>query len=150
MKILIFKLGLVSFILTNINIYAQERYNYAEVWKGLDDYTRYVYLWGFVDGVSETYVTASLNWLRNEELYTNPELPKVKKVRERMFLVFDLEVVRDVITGLYKEPANSFISFSSMALLARDKLRGDDIEDLLREERKAANETYLLNKKLNK
>lgn len=52
------------------------------------------------------------------------------------------------MTELYKDPANSFISFSKMIFLSRDKLRGDNIEESLLLARKEAHENFLLNEEI--
>lgn len=144
-------LNLVLLLVFFLNIFslAQDRYNYADVWNKWDAYTRYVFLWGFQDGSNSTYIIAGDKWLKEGDWFKEPELPKVKAVREKTALFFDLEIIRDVITDLYKEPTNSFIPFSYIILLARDKLRGDDIEEALRDARKNAHENYLLLQKMN-
>ena len=49
MRIINLNLLLISFFILKPQIVAQDRYNYADVWNGWDNYTRYVYLWGFLD-----------------------------------------------------------------------------------------------------
>jgi len=137
---------LILIFVLNIFSLAQDRYIYAETW---DNYTRYVYLWGFLDGGNSTYDIAADNWLKEGDLLKKPELPKVKAAREKAFLFFNLKINRDVITDLYKEPSNSFIPFDEIVLIACDKLRGDDIEEALIIARKKAYEGYLLLKEIN-
>jgi len=146
---LIFRLKffLISFLILNLKIIAQERYNYAEVWNGWNNNTRYVYLWGFLDGGDATYGIAGEYWLNEGDWFKEPELPKVKIVREKTHLFFELEVIREVITELYKDPANSYISFTKIVYISRDKIKGDDIEESIRLARKEANENYLMMQK---
>ncbi len=47
----------------------------------------------------------------------------------------------DVMTGLYQDPANRLIEWRHMLLISRDKLRGEDIEPILRAARLAAAES---------
>jgi hypothetical protein len=42
------------------------------------------------------------------------------------------------MTSIYRDASNSYIPFSDAAFIARDKLKGDDVEAALREARKAA------------
>jgi len=49
------------------------------------------------------------------------------------FIRFDDEAVRSVMIDLYKDPANTYISFYDMGGIASRKLRGESIESSLRE-----------------
>lgn len=51
---------------------------------------------------------------------------------------FDLEVISKAVTDLYKDPTNTYIPVDDMYILALRKLKGEDIEPLLREARKEA------------
>ena len=144
MRIINLNLLLISFFILKPQIVAQDRYNYADVWNGWDNYTRYVYLWGFLDGGDATYGIAGEYWINEGDWFKEPELPKVKIVREKTHLFFDLKVIREVITELYKDPANSYITFTKVIYIARDKLKGDNIEESIRQARKEANDNYLL------
>jgi len=48
------------------------------------------------------------------------------------------DAIITVMDDLYKEPANTYIQFESICEIACQKLKGEDIEPLLREERKKA------------
>lgn len=83
---------------------------------------RLIYLQGFMDGQSETHLT-----------YFNVLPPKSRDALARKtFLRYELPALRDVMTDLYKDPANTYIRLSSMIYIARDKLDGLDIERRLR------------------
>ncbi len=56
----------------------------------------------------------------------------------------------NVVTDLYKDPANSFIDATDMIFLAQDKLRGENIEDDLARKRKWAVELHNLIEESNK
>ncbi len=51
-------------------------------------------------------------------------------------LKFELKALRDVITSLYNDPANTYIEMSYMVYFAKSKLMGKDIESDLRDQRK--------------
>lgn len=55
------------------------------------------------------------------------------KKAEKLF-----ETFIDIISDLYKDPANTHIPIANMCLIASRKLRGEPIELLLREEREKA------------
>jgi hypothetical protein len=126
---------------------AEEPYNYGEIWKAWDPAARSAYISGYVDGCSLTYLAASA-WLPGGEAFRKPESGRVKRVTEECFLVFENDSISKVMTDLYNDPANVFILHSSMILIARDKLRGDDVENKLKEARRYAIRTYELNEKM--
>lgn len=105
----------------------QELVNYGRRWNAWSGESRSIYLEGFVDGQSHTYL-----------LLTN-DLPKDRRESLRMqtFTFYDGSAIRDVMTSLYSDPANTYITFDSMVYIARDKLAGQDIESRLREARKS-------------
>ena len=51
-----------------------------------------------------------------------------------------LKVIRDIVTDIYKDPANSYIYFSDICYLAFWKLNGKDIDPILIELRKSISE----------
>ena len=54
------------------------------------------------------------------------------------FLKNHLEAVYNIVDDLYKDPANTYIQLAQMIEVACQKLRGEDIEPLLRELREEA------------
>ena len=74
-----------------------------------------------------------------------PSLNSVNYIEETLNSIVsqkypNLEVIRDIMTDLYKDPANTYISFKNMIFIAKDKLSGKPIEDKLIEERKSIKE----------
>jgi len=105
------------------NLSAQdELVNYGKRWNAWPDSSRSVYLEGFRDGQSHTYL-AFLN-----DLSPN----RVEPLRLQTFTLYETTAIRDVMTNLYSDPANTYITFSAMVYVARDKLSGKDIEPMLR------------------
>jgi len=49
------------------------------------------------------------------------------------FILSEDEVIRNVVTDLYKDPANIYLSFYDICGIAYKKLKGESIESLLRE-----------------
>ena len=73
---------------------------------------------------------------------TSPDSEMRMAVR-KMFDLYEFicghyEAVQTVMDDLYKDPANTYIQFSSMCEIACQKLKGEDIEPLLRKARKKA------------
>ena len=128
-------------------VHATERFNYGQVWKLWPDYVRDVYLMGFQDGSVYAYFKALHKWLPPGEAFKKPEPQRVKEVRESVFLFVDRSALRDVMTSLYEDPANTYIRWEKIVYLARDKLMGKDISQSLIKARKDAHEEYELLRK---
>jgi hypothetical protein len=103
-----------------------ELVNYGREWNVWPNGSRSVYLEGFVDGQSHTYLL-----LQND-------LPAERRepLRLRTYTFYDSTVLRDVMTSLYSDPANTYVAYDSMVYIARDKLGGKDIETSLRDARR--------------
>jgi hypothetical protein len=105
----------------------QALFNFGHQWNAWSNSSRSIYLEGFVDGQSNTYLL-----LQND-------LPKERREphRQQTFAFFDSDALRDVMTSLYSDPANTYIRYDSMVYIARDKLAGMDIEPKLRVARRS-------------
>ena len=122
-------------------------YDYGKVWGLWSDNARNAYIWGFKDGVVEAYSKASEHWTEPGALLKKPEPEKIRVVRESVFLIFPVEKIRDVMTQLYADAANCYIPFDGMVLLARGKLKGEDIDKALVQARKTALDMHILAEK---
>ncbi len=49
-----------------------------------------------------------------------------------------------MVSMLYQDPANTFVPWESMTYIARDKLKGQEIDEALKAARKKAVEDHLL------
>jgi len=126
---------------------AEEPYNYGKIWNSWSDYMRSIYTMGLKDGLQDQFSFSFIARLMMEEnnvldkYFKDSEVIKTEKTRNRTlwdFIMFDDKAIRNVMTDLYKDPANVYIEFSSMCLIAYHKLKGEDIEPLLQEARKKA------------
>ena len=100
----------------------KDLFNYGLEWKAWSDGSRSIYLDGFVDGQSNTYL-AVLNDLPQE---------RREALRLETFTFYDRDSIRDVMTNLYADPANTYITHNAIVYIARDKLSGKDVEPILR------------------
>ena len=130
-----------------ISCLAQEPYNYGKIWNSWSDYTRSVYIMGFKDGLQRHINFPFLMRLIIEEkdvfdkYLKDSEVVKTEEKGNRIlwdFIMFDDEAIRNVMTDLYKDPANTYISSYDMSGIAHRKLKGDSIDVLLREAREEA------------
>ncbi len=103
----------------------EQLFNYGKQWKSWPEISRSTYLMGFVNGQDSTYFA-----LRGD-------LPPARReaLRLRTYTFYDKDVLRDIMTSLYADPANTYVRYSSMVYIARDKLAGKDIEPVLRHAR---------------
>jgi hypothetical protein len=101
--------------------------NYGRAWKAWSNRDRLIYLRGFVDGQNHTSMS-----LQND-------LPADRRDRlvQQTFTFYKSDALVEVMTSLYSDPANTFITPAAMLYIARDKLAGKDIEALLRSARKS-------------
>jgi hypothetical protein len=119
-------------------------YNHAELWRSWSTITREAYIDGVTDGIAEAYMYTMTN-IAQDKFSKKPELPQVAKVRERLFVRDTRNQICNVITDLYRDPANAFISHLDMFFLSRDKIEGKDISKGIMEARKGAIDNYRLN-----
>jgi hypothetical protein len=50
------------------------------------------------------------------------------RLRKETFTFYDTSALLDVMTSLYADPANTYIAYTSMVYIARDKLAGKDVQ----------------------
>jgi len=137
---------LISFM--EISCLAQEPYNYGKVWNSWSDYTRSIYIMGLKDGLQRHVTFSFLKRLMMEEKnifdkhLKESEFVKMEEMSNSLlwdFILSEDEVIRNVVTDLYKDPANTYIPFYDMGVIAYRKLKGEDVKSLLREAREREN-----------
>lgn len=126
---------------------AADPYNFAELWRCWNIAAREAYIIGVVDGITEAYFV-TLRTVAPDKLQKSPMPAEVKKAAERLFVRYARDQIRDVITDLYKDPANAFISTLDMFFLARDKIEGKDIAKDIMGARKKAMYIHTLNEEM--
>ena len=139
------KTGIVIFfmLIFSKTALATEPYNYAELWRSWNIVAREAYISGVVDGIAEAFIVTLRN-LASDKLGKSPTPAGVKKTTEKLFVRYTKNQIRDVMTDLYKDPANGFINKVDMFFLARDKIEGKDIGKGLIKARKKAMEIHQL------
>jgi len=144
--ILLIAVCLISFM--DMTYSAKEYYiNYGEMWLKLSNGYRFLYITGFIGGMDlwGIKILPILTSKMRENLLTYEETEVIQKLLDfRNYfagLVGDVDGFKNIInivTDLYKDPANTYIPTYKMIEVAYQKLKGKDIEPLLREERKKA------------
>lgn len=141
--IFIIAVCLLSFV--GLSYLAEEPPNFSKRWDSLSDYGKVAYLIGLGEGLGQGFLDC-VNWFTPYF----PEKKEGEKIRAYIpiginkyfeyvnFISTNEEVVIKVMSDLYKEPANVYISTPEMSFLAYRKLKGESIESLLRELRERA------------
>ena len=160
----IIALCLLSFM--EISYFAEKLFNYGEMWNSMSENEKEVYLIATQAALFESITAFGdyiVSYFKDKDKELSVYVEEITTEREWDFYIerieifpdisnycikyleslrfkfdFSLEAIRKVITDLYKDPANTYISVASMYLLAGRKLKGEDIEPLLQEARKKA------------
>src|SRR5262249_61232308 len=100
-------------------------FNYGRTWDAWSNEVRSIFLRGFVEGQSKTYMTLE------------KDLPEERRepLKRQTFMFYDSNVLRNVMTSLYSDPANTYIAYGSMFYISRDRLEGKDVAVALRNAR---------------
>lgn len=123
--------------------FAAEPYDYAALWRSWDLTAREAYITGVVDGTARAYIVTMSSLAPGKLRSTDPPR-EVAEIREKLFVRYSRAQLREVITDLYKDPANSLINTLDVLFLSRDKIEGKKIENSLIEARAKAMETHRL------
>lgn len=145
--IIIFVIVFCLLSFTGISSLDKEPYNYGKIWNSWSDYMRSIYIMGLKDGLQNQIYFSFIDRLIIEEkdvfnkFLKDSEVVKTEKAGKNTlwdFIMFDDEAIRNVMTDLCKDPANTYISFYDMVGIAYRKLKGESIESSLREAREKA------------
>jgi hypothetical protein len=135
---------LLSF--TDISCLAEEPVNWGEFWNSSSGIEKNAYLIGISLGF-EKVVSDYMNWgvsYFKEEPESN-EIDAGKKLFSSIFIKYyqlqknisvDFNALIKIMSDLYKNPVNKYISFSEIIFISCQKLRGESIESSLMELRK--------------
>ncbi|HVO11066.1 MAG TPA: hypothetical protein VMX54_10045 [Vicinamibacteria bacterium] len=145
---------ITAFLLATTAVAASdEPFNYATFWANWSAEARYAYVEGVYGTIGRTYVAAV-----EELLQLRPEAspgvlraafasPKARKLLERVSLSEDIKSqIPEVVTDLYRDPANAFIDTTEMVYIARDKLGGKDVQRILAAAREFALEYHRIDR----
>jgi hypothetical protein len=102
-----------------------KQFNHGREWNSWSNEFRSIYLAGFIDGGGSTF----------REVLTDLPPERREPLRLQTATLFEADAIRDVMTSLYSDPANTYIPYDSMVYIARDKLSGKDIEQTVRNRR---------------
>ena len=146
-KLTIVQLLLGIALLSN-PVYSADMQDYAKIWKAWGKAGQNAYIWGLIDGGDHARRAIMSEITASEK--RGDKVPKAfyENIRLQTATLYDETKIIDVITNLYKDPANSYVWFQDMVYIARYSLSGKDVTQTLLEARKAAIANYELNKKM--
>jgi hypothetical protein len=122
--------------------------DYGKIWKAWGKGGQRAYLWGFIDGGGYAMRTVLDEIFASDKRGGKVPKPFYENIRVKTATLYDESKMIDIITSLYKDPANSYIWFQDMVYIARDSLSGKDVTAAILEARRSARINYELSKKL--
>ena len=143
--ILLIAVCLMSFV--GIPLAKERPVNYGKVWLEASELSKAYCIAGFVAGMDlwSIKVLPILTSKIEKGLLTNEENEVILELTELRSYFAGLSENTDgaknfynIITNIYENPANTYILACKIILFAYKKLKGEDIEPLLREARKKA------------
>lgn len=141
------KFGIYAFamalLLAASPVFTAEPYNYAELWRSWNASAREAYVSGVVDGIAESHLK-TLSATAPHLIGNDAPPPDLKKVKDRLFVRYTRDQIVPVMSDLYKDPSNAYVSTLNALFLARDKIEGKDISTGLMAARKDAMEIHRL------
>ena len=144
MKLLLVGLIICIFANTNINALTSK---HGEVWQELSDGNKRMYIAAMVSGMDYVLVKILpiIEAKTYEGLFTQKEGKEIQEIIEFRIKLSEIkeddvvDVVKDItniMTDIYEDPANTYIPIYEILRIAYKKIKGENIEPLLQEERK--------------
>ena len=144
--IIIFLIAVCLLSFMDIPYSAKESHtNFGELWLESSYKVKFPFTTGYMAGMNLWFIKLLpiLTSKLEEGLLDSKERETVSKLIEFRYYFDSLDVdgfknIINVVTDLYKDPANTYIPTYEMIEFAYRKLKGEDIEPLLQEARKKA------------
>jgi len=136
--VIIFMIAFCLLSFTGVSSLAKEITSEGELWNGLTEMEKASYVRGFRDGIDDCLIKL-VPLIKDKDIGLHSVFLDIA-LRElydlRNFIWEHGKAVRTVMDDLYKDPANIYIHFPSMCKIACQKLKGEDVEQLLKKARK--------------
>jgi hypothetical protein len=102
---------------------------YSEAWSNASHEIRMAYLEAYQSGVWDAVIIGTFHI--QTKCPHSEQLNMMNQIKEQLFTTIDYDTIIKVITDLYRDPANTYISWAQMLRLAKQKLEGKDIKEYL-------------------
>jgi len=139
---------LLGIILGWNSAFSADMQDYGKIWKAWGKGRQRAYIWGFIDGGGYAMRTVLDEIFASDKRGSKVPKPFYENIRVKTATLYDESKIIDIITSLYKDPANSHIWFQDVVYIARDSLSGKDVTSAILEARRSAKINHDLNKKL--
>lgn len=120
-----------------VNSTSSEMFDFGKDWQSLSKNEKQSYMMGFKNGTTQT-----ISMITDEIATTQSrgnKIPKslITKIRQIRISNDNAKII-EVISNLYNDPANSYIWYADMVLIANDSINGKDVKQSLLKARKVA------------
>jgi len=136
--IIIFLIVFYLLSFTEVSYLTEELMSPGEFWNVLTKVEKATYQRGFRDGIVEC-LNKLVPLIKDKDIGL-PSIFLIMALDELDDLYHFIwghgEAVETVMDNLYKDPANTYIKYPSMCEIACQKLKGEDVEQLLKKARK--------------
>jgi hypothetical protein len=117
---------------------AEKPFEHGTYWKALSDVERVLYVQGYLDCART--IKSTLAFMRKQgDSFSERGYNTISRF---IGTDFSPESIRNVMDYIYKDPANTILPFYHVLSFAQRKLKGDDIENDLRFQRKLEYHIY--------
>ncbi|MBA7580201.1 hypothetical protein ES695_05045 [Candidatus Atribacteria bacterium 1244-E10-H5-B2] len=140
--IIIFIIAICLLSFTEISYLAKEHPIAGEVWNGLTRIDSTEIGMSFSPKISDTLKNIYLQGITGGFILSGAITGIIELSNWNNFIIQNREAIKRVMDELYKDPANIHIDWCLICLVACRKLKGEDVEQLLRDYRKFAYQKY--------
>jgi hypothetical protein len=136
--IIIFLIAFYLLSFTGVSYLVEEPMSPGEIWNVLTGMEKTSYQRGFRDGIVEC-LNKLVPLIRDKDIGLHSI--RLDITISELYDLYDFiwehgEAIENVMDDLYKDPANTYIQWPSMCEIAYQKLKGEDVEQLLKKARK--------------
>jgi hypothetical protein len=123
--------------LASTQLRGAEPFQYGQYWQSLSKEMKENYVIGFKDGVANALYHVRAKSYLDKDPKNQKELRAFEEAMKDLISIHsDEHVLAEVMTDLYKDPANVFIPSTEVLVIAQAKLDGKHVEANLLEQRK--------------
>jgi len=115
----------------------------AALWRSLTMDGRKGIILGYKLGTLKTYRKTTEYWLATGYFRKKPSANDLARIKAKVYTAADTLTVVGGTSKLYEDPANAYVILQDAIYMAIDRLKGNDIEQQLREARQSGYEIHV-------
>lgn len=135
MRILFATLVFLAFASISV---ASEPFDYSRIWKDWGREGQDAYIWGVMDGSGKAMITLIMEKSSADKAHKKYLEGLYERIRLNSAIMHNETKLIEVMSSLYRDPANSYVSMQDMLYIARDSISGKDVSKRILEARKFA------------